>query len=71
VAKCGNMTGKPQFFHLKNPRNIQVHAAVAKDDTDDSEGENDDEDEIKQKNLPREHEKEEMKQVSNILLLFI
>lgn len=65
------MTGKPQFFHLKNPLNIQVHAAVAKDDTDDSEGENDDEDEIKQKNQPREHEKEEMKQVSNILLLFI
>ena len=60
------MTGKPQFFHLKNPLNIQVHAAVAKDDTDDSEGENDDEDEIKQKNQPREHEKEEMKQVSNI-----
>ena len=66
------MTGKPQFFHLKNPRNVQVGAAVAKDDTDDSAGENEDEDDIKQKNQPREHEKEEMKQVRNILLfLFI
>ena len=71
MAKCGNMTGKSQFFHLKNPRNVQVGAAVAKDDTDDSAGENEDEDDIKQKNLPGEHEKEEMKQVSNILLFFI